>query len=91
MVIFLHVFTAQLTCHLEKNLPCGTLPFMTQHVPFQTPWGHLDGFETKHLGEEHCSPNKQQYRQATEAKQGRQALMGGDGNKCNSQLLNHRP
>lgn len=64
---------------------------MTQHIPFQIPWGHLDGFQTKHLREEHCSPNKQQYRQASEAEQAKQALVGGDGNKSNSQLHNHRP
>lgn len=91
MAILFHVFTAQLTCHLEKILPWGTLPFVTQHIPFQTPWRHSDGFKTKHLGEEHSSPSKQQYRRASEAKQVRQELVGGDGNKYNSQLLNHRP
>lgn len=36
MVILLHVFTAQLTCHLGKNLPWGTLP-MEGQSPFKGP------------------------------------------------------
>ena len=91
MAILLHVLTAQLTCHLEKILPWGRMPFMTQCIPFQIPWGHFDGFETKHFGEEHCSPSTQPYRQASEAHQARLELVGGDGNKSSRRLLNRCP
>lgn len=36
---------------LERILPWGTLPFVTQHIPFQMPWGYFDGFKPKHLEE----------------------------------------
>lgn len=85
----LHVYCPTDLSLGKKILPWGPLSFVTQHIPFQMPWGHSDGFKTKHLGKEQCSPNKQQYSQASEGKQARQELVGGDGHKYNSQLLNH--
>lgn len=73
-----------------KNLSMGNTAFRDTVKPLSKALGHSDGFETKHLGEEHCSTSKQQHRLASEAKQARQEFVGGAGNKCSSELLNHQ-